>query len=211
VQHAHAPSTAAPGSEVPAPRYGPGVRIALAVLLGAAALAASARASAPAASSLEPRLGRVASALAGRTASVHCWNTRGWSALVRRIRAPRAAGVTNIASGRIDLSPDVCYVLHNIRKIAARDLWVDPTLALQTLAHESQHVAGYANEAVAECRGLQLVAREGVLLGVPRGFAQDFAIEYWLDAYQYLPRRYRSHECRNGGRLDMRPHSNVWP
>jgi hypothetical protein len=187
------------------------VRIALVALLGAAAVATAARAAAPAASAREPRLGEVASALAGRPSVVYCWNRRGWSALVRRLRAPRAAGLTNIASGRIDLAPSVCYVLRNIEKIAAQELWIDPAFALQTLAHESQHAAGHANEAVAECRGMQLVAREAQLLGVPRSFGEDFAVEYWLDTYQYLPKRYRSPDCRNGGRLDMRPHSNVWP
>lgn len=159
----------------------------------------------------DARLGRVASLLASRSATVHCWSERGWRALVRRIRTPDAAGVTDMATRRIDLSPAVCEVLHQIKRIARQDLWLDPAFALVALAHESQHAAGYANEAVAECRGLQLVAREAALFGVPRSFGQDFAVEYWLDAYQYLPRRYRSSECRNGGRLDLRPHSNVWP
>ena len=82
--------------------------------------------------------------------------------------------------------------------------------ALLVLAHESQHAAGIAGEAAAECRGMQTMAEAGTLLGVPRSYARRLAQDFWT-FYPRRPKPYYSRECRDGGALDMRPASHRWP
>jgi hypothetical protein len=188
----------------------------LATLLGGLVLAspaAAGRASSPAAGRLDPRLGVVASRLADRRVAVYCWSELGWRGLTRRLGAARATGVTRRRPLRIDLSPVPCATLHEIKAVASQRRYpsYDPAVGLLVLAHESEHAAGIRNEAVAECYGMQRMAETAVLLGVSRQFGQDYAIQYWSVAYQSHHDRYFTTKCRNGGPLDLRPKSNVWP
>lgn len=188
----------------------------LAVLLGALALASSTAAGRPSSSAagrLEPRLGAVASRLAGRRVPVYCWSDLGWRGLTRRLGADRATGITRSNPLRIDLSPVPCTALREIKAVASQRRYpsYDPAVGLLVLAHESEHAAGIRNEAVAECYGMQRMAETAVLLGVSREFGQDYAIQYWSVAYQSHHDRYFTTRCRNGGPLDLRPRSNVWP
>jgi hypothetical protein len=58
---------------------------------------------------------------------------------------------------------------------------------------------------------MQRMAETASLMGVGRQFGQDYAVEYWSVAYQSHHDRYFTPRCRNGGPLDLRPRSNVWP
>jgi hypothetical protein len=58
---------------------------------------------------------------------------------------------------------------------------------------------------------MQTIARAAVLLGRPPAQARYLAALYAKHWYPWWPRTYRSPECRNGGRLDLHPSTNVWP
>lgn len=67
------------------------------------------------------------------------------------------------------------------------------------------------NEAITECTGLQHTAQVARALGADADQAQDLAEYYWRAVYPQLPEAYRSSDCMDGGRLDLRPGSSVWP
>jgi hypothetical protein len=72
------------------------------------------------------------------------------------------------------------------------------------------NVTGWLDEAVAECYGMRTIAHTAVRLGRTRAEGRWLAERY---ARRFYPRRespYASPECRNGGRLDLRPGSDVW-
>jgi hypothetical protein len=88
-------------------------------------------------------------------------------------------------------------------------------VALETITHESYHLLGYRNEAQTECYGLQSLWYAATRLGAPARLAQTLAAAYALQMY---PSRrtgahpeYWSAECRDGGKLDLRPKSHAWP
>jgi hypothetical protein len=88
-------------------------------------------------------------------------------------------------------------------------------MALQTVAHESYHVLGYRDEATAECYGMQSLWYSAARLGASTRVAEALSALY---ANQMYPTRrksahpeYWSAECRDGGKLDLRPKSHAWP
>jgi hypothetical protein len=84
-------------------------------------------------------------------------------------------------------------------------------VAVHVIGHESMHLAGVVDEAVADCLALQLDAWVAVRLGASRSFARSLAREYWTTYYSAQDVRYRSAGCRDGGALDLFPESAGWP
>jgi hypothetical protein len=166
-----------------------------------------------------PLLGRVASRLADRRAEVRCWTRADWTRLVREEREvsvshvdARAAAITSLAAGRENVRTALCSTLAELAR-GARPSGADEqrsAFALLVLAHESQHAAGVSSEVLADCRGMQTMRRAGVLLGVDGAYAQRLA-EVYRRMYPHQPRIYFSPQCRNGGRLDLRPRDPTWP
>jgi hypothetical protein len=165
-----------------------------------------------------PRFERVAARLASRPhVEVRCWSRRDWRRLLREEREvsigrvdARAVGVTSLPAHRINLRGDVCLRLAALAAGRRAETEFLDAFALLVFAHESQHAAGVAAEATAECRGMQTMSAAGVLLGIPRTYAERLARDYWK-AYPRQPRIYVSRACRDGGALDMRPASHRWP
>ena len=88
-----------------------------------------------------------------------------------------------------------------------------PLFALQTIAHESVHLSGVEDEAVAECYGMQLLAFVAWKLGAPDALARQMALDYWR-AYYLVERPgtpYFDEGCRDGGVLDLAPDRAGWP
>lgn len=83
--------------------------------------------------------------------------------------------------------------------------------AVHLLAHEAWHLRGVSDEAMTECYALQTTAFVAQRLGAPAVEAQALAAWNLVEAYPMLPARYRSGHCRDGGPLDLRPNSAVWP
>jgi hypothetical protein len=95
---------------------------------------------------------------------------------------------------------------HRCPKDVLRSMW-----AVHTLAHEAWHLAGEKNEAVTECYALQTTAWASQRLGASPFEGQAIARYVTAHMYPDMPTAYRSADCRDGGPLDLRPASAVWP
>jgi len=172
-------------------------------------------------SRLEPRFGRIASALAGKPLEVRCWSARDWHHLMREERSythgklgPGTLGFAGIGGARINLAPAVCDGLVDLTYKRARPTDEAGQLllaaAVVTLSHEPQHSMGIADESVAECNAIQLANGTAIKLGASPAYAAVLVRAYWRHYDEELP-AYRSAECRAGGRLDLRRAESIWP
>jgi hypothetical protein len=87
-------------------------------------------------------------------------------------------------------------------------------MVLQVVAHESYHLWGAQEEAKAECFGLQSIFYVAMRLGAPLEEAKALGRLYWSSVYREHGAQwpqYYSTDCRNGGRLDLRPADRRWP
>jgi hypothetical protein len=91
------------------------------------------------------------------------------------------------------------------------DEWGAKLLAVHVLGHESMHLAGVVDEATAECLATQLGAFVVAGLGAGTRFSRSLASEYWRFYYPSQDPRYRSAQCRSGGKLDLFPSRPGWP
>jgi hypothetical protein len=82
---------------------------------------------------------------------------------------------------------------------------------MNTLAHESYHLAGVRNEAQTECYALQAIDFVARRLGAPPDQARALATLAFDQLPGRMPPEYSSPDCRNGGRLDLLPNNPVWP
>jgi hypothetical protein len=146
-------------------------------------------------------LDHVASALAGRRATVNCWSQRDWT----RLQAWRGAhhlridfdGLTFPATRRIELSPFVCEILAQVlARSAQQPLYT--AYGITILAHESAHASGIRAENLAECRAIRTEPRAAQLLGIPKTLAQRFQHIYRGTVYPYDLPRYRTPPCKAG-------------
>lgn len=159
-----------------------------------------------------PALARVASTLAGNPVSVWCWSESGWSQISESLRhelGEHVIGLAGFSDQRIDLAPDVCDVLRSIARTSSAT--EEEALAVAVLGHEIAHLRGRDNEAAAECEGMQLMRPVAAALGVERRRAGALAETFWGTLYREQPAPYVTERCRDGGPLDLRPRSSVWP
>ena len=171
-------------------------------------------------SRVEPRFGRIASALAGKQVEVRCWSAGDWQQLMReegaytqgRLR-PDTLGFAGIGADRINLAPSVCDGLVQLAYRNARPADAAGRLALAaavvTLTHEPRHSSGIADEAVVECQAIQFANGTAVKLGATPAYAASLVREYWRHYGEELP-AYHSTECHQGGELDLGNASSVW-
>ena len=173
------------------------------------------------ASRVEPSLGRVAGRVARKEVEVRCWSDRDWAWLLREEEAytrrqidERTLGFVGIGGSRVNLAPGVCRSLAQLVYAHARPADPDAlylsAAAVATLAHEAQHAKGIADEAQAECYAIQLLAGTAHELGVDHAYAERLAVAYWRQYPAEAP-AYRSPQCRDGGRLDLREGIAAWP
>jgi hypothetical protein len=172
-------------------------------------------------SRVEPRLSRAAGAVAGKKVEVRCWSKRDWRKLMVEERAytqgkvnESVLGFASAGGARLSLSPTICRDLARLAYERERPAAAEPlhalALAVATLAHESVHVSGIADEAAAECHGVQLTERAARALGVGRVLARRLKAAYWA-RFDEIPPLYRSAECRDGGELDLDASSSEFP
>lgn len=160
-------------------------------------------------SRIDVRYSAVASRLAEKEVEARCWTRRDWTRLMveeeaftgGRVNAA-VLGFASAGGRRISLAPDVCADLDALVYARRGGRTPDVALALVTLAHESVHAAGRADEPTAECHGIQLADEAAAALGVGEAEAEALVTLYW-DGYDRLPAAYRSPECRDGGELDL--------
>jgi hypothetical protein len=156
--------------------------------------------------SLEHRLGGVASEVARRPVKVHCQG--GTGALLDV--GPELGTVQFDAAGhpadRTDLKHGVCNWLAHLPGGTV----AEAATAVEVLAHESYHLAGYMDEATAECYALQTMPFVAERFGATPSQARTWTI-YSFARYPSLSEEYVSPDCVPGGRLDLRSPSSIWP
>jgi len=86
----------------------------------------------------------------------------------------------------------------------------DMAEALVTLTHESMHMRGWTDEAIAQCYAVQEVAYTVEQLGGSRQEAAAVA-SYMLSLQSFMPTDYQSSECAAGRSLDLHPETKVFP
>ncbi len=158
----------------------------------------------------ERALGAVATELAGRPVKVECesfWHSVvGVGGNLGDVPFPdgRAASYTH-------LTRHVCDELARFRRQPDRpELGNEFVEALLTLTHESMHMRGWADEAVAQCYAIQEVAFTVEQLGGSR--AEGVAVaRYALAMQPYMPTDYQSSDCVAGGSLDLHPDTPAFP
>lgn len=163
----------------------------------------------------DPTYSRIASRLAGGSRAVFCWSRRDWNILTDPPEGIVVTGyVDEEAPRQLNLAPEVCDRLDLLHY---RRLRPPPTLSLAnavvTLTHELLHTLGYENEARTECHALQLSARTSRLLGTSLAYGRALARTFWERGYNldFEPEEYYSKDCKNGGKLDRFPSSDIWP
>lgn len=87
----------------------------------------------------------------------------------------------------------------------------DHAIAIKALAHEAWHLAGYRDEAVADCYALQRVAAVASSLGAPDAPALVARALLLYRGRATTAPAYYSPECRAGGALDLSPADSAWP
>jgi hypothetical protein len=155
---------------------------------------------------LEHRLGAVASEVARRPVKVHCQGETGALLDV----GPELGTVQFDADGhpadRTDLKQAACGWLAKLPLGSV----AHAATAVEVLAHESYHLAGYRDEATAECYALQTIPFVAERLGATPRQVRTWAA-YSFARYPSLPEEYVSSACVPGGTLDLRSPSSIWP
>jgi hypothetical protein len=163
------------------------------------------------------RLSRIATDLARRPVKIRCEGLSG------ALTGPRGeSGRTEFLGDRpvsvSYLQEGICQTLHAYgRNISAAtcllpcDRPLEIAWSLNTLAHESYHLAGVRNEAETECYALQAIDFVAHRLGASDAQARALASFSFQNLPGRMPAEYTSPQCHDGGRLDLRPDDPVWP
>jgi hypothetical protein len=171
-------------------------------------------------SRIEPRVSRLATRFAKRPVEARCWSDTDWRSIERELAvytgfAERISGYAPIGEGTINLAAAACdplvRVLYGGRWPTAFRDSVELAAGVGLLAHEVRHVVGASHEARVECWAMQHVDEVAELLGATARGSRRLAETYSDAVYLRDHITYGSPECRDGGRLDLRPGSSEWP
>jgi hypothetical protein len=164
------------------------------------------------------RLSAIATELARRDVTIRCEGRSG-KLLGLGGESGRTTFFGRDPDGTAFLQRGICESLHDYTRAlksgvacllpCARPLEV--AWSLNTLAHESYHLAGVRNEAETECYALQAIDFAARRLGAAPEQARAVADLALRQLPQRMPPGYRSPECRNGGKYDLLRDSAVWP
>jgi len=117
------------------------------------------------------------------------------------------------------LQEGICETLHTYaRELSAGEDCLLPcqgplevAWSLNTLAHESYHLAGVRNEAQTECYALQAIDFVARRLGASPAQARALAVFSYDQLPERMPPEYGSRACHDDGPYDLHPASAVWP
>jgi hypothetical protein len=157
----------------------------------------------------EALFGREASAIAGHPVGIVC-DTSG-----RHVGVVQEADGAALVGGRVAyIVPSLCDDLY---QLAFKDrIRSAPRTgrAIAVLAHEAWHLNGVANEGLANCFAFQSGVKIGVDLGLPEHRARALMREQLAanasDSGSNLAYLVPA-ECRDGGRYDLDPASDLFP
>ncbi len=170
----------------------------------------------------ENDLAKLARAISGGRARVHCWTEEDWNTMAEQYALFDSGdhlepiGIADPAARRIDLAQAVCDPLRRFFR-GSYAPWRNTesyhlAFMLATLAHEAEHLRSpYASEAEVECFAVQRVRSLVAGAGRSLRYQREMASLAWDVGYLDLPDEYRTDRCRDGGPLDLHPGSNVWP
>jgi hypothetical protein len=159
------------------------------------------------------RLGVIATEIAGRPVRVHCpgvvgrllswdivegsvrWDASGRPADHTDLRARTCAELDALAEGRRD-GVLACVAAPGTTRTAPCGEAADRlALAVDVVTHESFHLAGFMDEAEAECHALHAMGHAAERLGATPAEGRALARHEWRTNYPRLPERYRSPPC----------------
>ena len=164
-------------------------------------------------------LAGIATELAGRPVGVRCpgfleslVDTHGEAGRV-------GFGADGRPANHTDLAPSTCSALRHLDRVDFTCIEANTcgfkefkaAWAAHTLAHESFHLRGFQDEGITECYALQNTAFVAERLGVPTEQAQELQAWIYRDGYPNEPQDYQAANCYDGGPLDLRPQSSVFP
>jgi hypothetical protein len=181
---------------------------------------------------IDPRFGRAADhivkwgditgGVAPQHISVRCYGEGDWAPLTaeQRIFYPKFSVDDTIAfvvtqmPRTMFLSPSVCAGLGRLERgerPTDEGSLLELGTAVNALAHESVHLTGVTDEAVTECRSVQLIVETAKSLGVDADYAARMRDAYWDGAYPRLSAAYRTSACRDGSELDLDSTRHAFP
>jgi hypothetical protein len=153
----------------------------------------------------EARLGEVASAIAGRDVHVRCPGIVGrvlsWDTVEGTVEFDDTGRPADEAKLRVFACDELDALAEGRRATAlacaerGESCGDDLARAVDVLAHESWHLAGVADEAVAECRAVRALAWTAQRLGATPEQGRALTARYVATGHQELPDRYRTGTC----------------
>jgi hypothetical protein len=163
-------------------------------------------------SRVEPRLSKILTRLIGTRGEARCWSDADWKVVATHSPyGPKELGGFVDAAGKVQLNPVVCRSLAGY--LYRHD---DPhsqalTVAVVVFSHESEHAGGEDREDRAECWGMQRARQTALMLGMSAKDAGSLVERYWRTVYPAETPPYFSPQCRDGGALDQRRGTHVFP
>jgi len=175
-------------------------------------------------SRIDAHFGSVVGSLTSIPTEVRCWSKDDWPHVLSEAAAYTSVDVrgegtvlafTSQVHNRINLGPSVCgpldaFVYGGDRPTGGSKAALVAD-AVYVVAHESAHLSGIGDEALASCSGIQDTARVARLFGAKPGYAQALAAEFWRDQYDRQPAQYLTPYCGPERPLDRSPDDSVWP
>ena len=175
-------------------------------------------------SKIEPQLSRFVSRFVVHKPDgieVRCWSKDEWRFVTKEwatyIGSGDILGFVHSKRPRTSLAPRICKQLaglmyHDERPGEGEQMWRKAE-AVAVLSHEAEHIRNglRASEAVTECQGMQRMRRLAQLMGTGKDYADLLAERYWGDLYRFNLKNYKTADCHDGGTLDLRPGTDVWP
>lgn len=173
----------------------------------------------------EHRLAAIASQIAGREVGVHCpgplartflaghahdgsvqFDADGKPADETRLQEQPCAELDAIAEGR--RADQLACAAHSS---SCGDDVLRVAHAVDTITHESFHLAGITYEGLTECRSLQTMAWTAMQLGATEEQGRGLAELQYEVGYPQFPPQYQASGCAEGGPLDLHPQDPRFP
>jgi len=149
-----------------------------------------------------------ASRIAAKPVTIRCDESRDYVGLVQH-----ADGVAAVGGDRAYLTPERCLDLYRLA-FEGEVTSSQTARALAVLAHEAWHLRGVDDEGTTECYALQSGVEIGQRLGLSDGTARQMMRQQLVEnalrgggAFEYLV----PPDCRDGGRLDLKPDDARFP
>ena len=154
------------------------------------------------------RFSEEASRIAGKPVTIRCDESRDYVGLVQH-----ADGVALVGGDRAYLTPERCHDLYRLA-FEGEETSSQTARAIAVLAHEAWHLRGVRDEGMTECYALQSGVGLGRRLGLSEGTARQMMRQQLVEnrlrgagSFEYLV----PSDCRDGGRLDLKPKDARFP